>query len=125
MAVLWMAVLAAGVRMVKMGVDTFAVADLVPALHLKEKRSAPPPPHHLHHHHLLLLHHHLLLLHHHPNYLHLHHHCHHHHCHLLLHHPNYLHLHDFLFQEIFHKDQLEVEVLAKVLDTGRYTDILT
>ena len=47
-ALLWMAVLEAGVKRVKMGADTWKVADLVvevaqlvPALHLKEKRSAP------------------------------------------------------------------------------------
>ena len=41
---MWMAVLAAGVKSVKMGADTeLLVADLVPALHLKAKGSAPYP----------------------------------------------------------------------------------
>ena len=43
-ALVWMAVLAAGVKTVKMGADTvLAVADVVPALCLKTSRSAPPP----------------------------------------------------------------------------------
>ncbi len=40
-ALVWMAVLAAGVTKVKMGADTvLEVADVVPALRLKEKGSA-------------------------------------------------------------------------------------
>ena len=43
-ALLWMAVLAAGVESVKMGADlVLRVADLLPALRLKEKGSAPYP----------------------------------------------------------------------------------
>jgi hypothetical protein len=43
-ALVWMAVLAAGVKTVKMGADTvLAVADVVPALCLKTSRSARPP----------------------------------------------------------------------------------
>jgi hypothetical protein len=43
-ALVWMAVLAAGVARVKMGADSFAAADLVPALRLKAKGSVPPHP---------------------------------------------------------------------------------
>ena len=43
-AVVWMEVLGARVERVRMGADVaLAVADAVPALHLKERGSVPPP----------------------------------------------------------------------------------
>jgi hypothetical protein len=43
-ALVWMEVLGARVERVRMGADlALAVADVVPALHLKERGSVPPP----------------------------------------------------------------------------------